>query len=263
MIYDEGFEFFFEGKGRKYSSFFVFSKYAEKTNSMSNVKSRWASFCYTTLIGWYHIGDKWGCFKGTKEGHTEDEVTNGEAENKQDVVEGSMKKKESEYEKSFLQRQQKFITPQYIYPQNEARFMESKFQNKLQLSNTFKDHAKVVDRINTENLSWKAKNYEEFENLTIEEMNKFAGNKKNKDGNYFDIHFGTNKEKELNSENSYSYNNESGSGLESNMRKRDKKNSECDLETIRSRKIEKYEDLPKNFVCWKKFMGSPKSQVII
>ena len=98
MVYDEGFDFSFGQKGSKdFSTYFVFSKYGPNDFKNEKIKSKWTSNCYATLIGWYQVGDKYGCFIGTKKGQDADEITNGEAANKQVVVEGSMK------EKTFLQ----------------------------------------------------------------------------------------------------------------------------------------------------------------
>lgn len=53
-----------------------------------------------------------------------------------------------------------------------------KTRAKLHLTSTFKEHAKVVDRINELNLGWKAFNYDQFSDLTIEQLNKMSGRNK-------------------------------------------------------------------------------------
>jgi len=55
-----------------------------------------------------------------------------------------------------------------------------KIKSKLKLSAGFKEHAKVVDRINSLNLSWKAENYEQFADMTIEDLNHFTGKNRSK-----------------------------------------------------------------------------------
>jgi len=93
MVYDEGFDIVVNKETPSENiSYFAFLKYDEKKPG-SNVKSRYASYCYVTLNGWYHIGDKWGCFQGHKIlGNYEDfdVETNGESENKQNITEDSI-----------------------------------------------------------------------------------------------------------------------------------------------------------------------------
>lgn len=101
MVYDEGFDFHVEEKGVT-SSYFAFLKYDYKLPS-SKVSSKYASYCYVTLVGWYHIGNQWGCFQGHKilpnNGNYNIE-TNGEAENKQTITEDSREDNKTEAESS-------------------------------------------------------------------------------------------------------------------------------------------------------------------
>jgi hypothetical protein len=246
MVYDEGFDFSFgEQNGKDYSSYFVFSKYGKNDNSNSEVKSTWASYCYATLIGWYQVGDKHGCFYGTKTGQKADKVTNGEATNKQVVTQGSMK------EKVFLQTSE-------IKPREEFRFTESKFTERLQLTSEFKDHAKAVERINASNLSWKAAVYSEFEGKTIAELNKMSGRKKSREGSYANFHIKNEDEEEGNYsysqglDNTYSYKNKVRFTTKQSNKNKLRKN----------KKGKKQKEFPRDF-DWREFMGPAKSQVSI
>lgn len=197
MVYDEGFDFHFGKKNSpNFATYFVFSKYGQNSNRSGSIRSKWVSYCYSTLIGWYQIGNKYGCFYGKKKVANANEITNGEATNKQVVVEGSMT------EKVFLETKSKV--------ENESpetyRFSESKFAEKLELNAQFKDHAKFVERINSENLSWKAANYAEYEGLTIADLNKMAGRKKSRNGGFLDYNF--HEKNEIESNNNLELSNE-------------------------------------------------------
>ena len=89
MVYDEGFDVNIGD-----FSFFAFSKYAPNPHRShySNKKDKWLSMCYSTLLGWYHKGNSWGCFFATKDNESPNKVTNGEVNNKLLVVEGTVKK---------------------------------------------------------------------------------------------------------------------------------------------------------------------------
>jgi len=93
MVYDEGFDVNVE----EYS-FFAFSKYSTNPNQSEffsgNKKNKWVSMCYSTLLGWYHKGESWGCFYGHKNNKNSDFITNGEVNNKMIVVENSVKRKD-------------------------------------------------------------------------------------------------------------------------------------------------------------------------
>ena len=68
----------------------MFSKYGPNQNKLPKITSKWVSYCYSTLIGWYHLADSWGCVYGEKQGVDKDEITGGEAENKLEVVQGKI-----------------------------------------------------------------------------------------------------------------------------------------------------------------------------
>jgi cathepsin C len=233
MVYDEGFDFSFGEKNSKnFATYFVFSKYGPNEFRDKGIKTKWASYCYASLIGWYQVGNKYGCFYGVKKGKSADEVTNGEASNKQVVVEGSMTSK------TFLQKNENPI----VLSPPEVRFMESKFSEKLFLNANFKDHSKVVDRINASNLTWKAAVYEEFEGKTIEQLNKLAGRKKSKTGLIADFHL-KNNHNSVFDKMTFQQSNERNSRIWKNTKKNRSKNS-----------------LPRDF-DWTKYVGPAKSQV--
>ncbi len=96
MIYDEGFDINFPESNRSY---FLFSKYGKNDGNLKAIKSKWSSYCYSSLVGWYHIGDEWGCLYGNKLGVDTNRPTNGEADNKQVVLEGSITKKDEDQDK--------------------------------------------------------------------------------------------------------------------------------------------------------------------
>ncbi len=67
----------------------------------------------------------------------------------------------------------------------------------LNLDSSFKNHAEVVERINEMNLGWKAANYEQFQDLTISQINKFSGRKKSK----YHSHYSDKKKGKLHARN--------------------------------------------------------------
>jgi len=231
MVYDEGFDFSFgEINTPGYGTYFTFSKYGLNDRSNEKIATKWVSYCYSTLIGWYQEGEKYGCFVGTKVGVDPNEVTNGEASNKQVVVEGSMT------EKTFLETNQT--------PREEIRFMESKYTERIELTANFKDHSKVVERINAENLSWKAAVYSEFEGKTVEQLNKLAGRKKSRNGMFADFSLRSDQKKTMSKNSFHKFINSEKRARKSLLRKPNRKN----------------EPMPEEF-NWKEYMGPPKSQV--
>jgi hypothetical protein len=186
MVYDEGFDINFKTKdsNKNDRSYFVFSRYGYNIDRTGSIKSKWASYCYSSLIGWYHIGDYWGCFYGVKENANKDEVTNGEATNKLNVVEGIITKRNDSAESNNILNTNS-ITPNDDIGEirsltNEITFLESETKvetldkDKIQLNSEFKDHAKVVEHINSSDFLWKAENYEQFASMTLSELNRFA-----------------------------------------------------------------------------------------
>jgi hypothetical protein len=290
MVYDEGFDFHFgEVNTKDFATYFIFSKYGMNDfKSFPGITTKWVSYCEATLIGWFQVGDNWGCFMGSKRGGDPNKPTNGEATNKQVVVEGSMTNK------VFLQTFEK--------PKEEIRFMQSKFGEKLHLTSSFKDHAKFVTRINaSQDATWKAAVYEEFEGKTIEQLNRIAGRRKSKSSPSADFHF---KETETETETETVIVTENSSVLDSSTNELfgqtvfDKLNaetetiaktvSETDFNSLRNKRARKNkfrftntktsieskkssakvkktsaenkDILPEKF-SWKKYIGAAKSQV--
>ena len=156
MIYNEGFDILAENY-----SFFTFNKYT--------LDKGWKSMCYATLVGFYHKGDNhWGCFYAEKIGEDPNKITNGDLKDKLLVVEGTVKKISK----------MKFKEDNNVF--NNVNFLQSEEKEMLVLDSKFKEHSKVVDKINKMNGLWKAKNYEEYSNLSIEELNSLAGKKRHK-----------------------------------------------------------------------------------
>lgn len=215
MVYDEGFDIVAnKDNPEKTVSYFAFLKYAPKKEG-SKLASKFASYCYVTLNGWYHIGNKWGCFQGKKilpNGQDPDRETNGEATNKQNITENSIVSSffqlddKLNIDVNLTKNKEKSIYPSYSNSDNTLsnsllnsinsvfqnfKFTEiqsssrtkakSKFSETITLHANFKDHASVVDRINASNLSWSAAVYKEFEGKTIAELNEFAGKNKSTD----------------------------------------------------------------------------------
>jgi hypothetical protein len=110
MVYDEGFDVNIEDY-----SFFSFSKYAPnpKADLFVNNKDKWVSMCYSTLIGWFHKGDKWGCFYATKDNESSNHITNGEVNNKLLVVEGTVKNQNDENDFEHIRFKQKRIKSKF------------------------------------------------------------------------------------------------------------------------------------------------------
>jgi hypothetical protein len=215
MVYDEGFDIVFNrNKSLKNDrSYFVFSKYGLNKEASSSIKSKWVSYCYSTLIGWYYIEDYWGCMYGFKLGVNKDEVTNGEAQNKLNVVEGEISNRDSNNESTFTQQRyymdessrngekveadtidvissMSSSSSAGVSGKNnlkkETTFLETKFESELTdknnmvltSSSTFMYNSKLVNAINSENLLFKAHNYEQFSKMSFKELNKFAGRQK-------------------------------------------------------------------------------------
>jgi cathepsin C len=158
MVYNEGFDILAEGY-----SFFTFSKYA------SDIKmgKKWQSLCYSSLVGFYHNGNgDWGCFYAEKQGVDHNQITNGDVKDKLKVVEGTVQK----IAKMRFKEENNFF--------DNVNFLQSNEKETLFLHSKFKDHAKVVEKINKMNGLWTAKNYDEYTNLTIEELNNLAGKRR-------------------------------------------------------------------------------------
>lgn len=283
MVYDEGFDIIFNKNNsiKNDRSYFVFSKYGMNNEGSKSIKSKWVSYCYSTLIGWYHIGNKWGCMYGYKLGVNKDEVTNGEAENKLNVVQGEITRRNKDDEGLYTQQkyymdesssngekveadsfeagstQSSYIKVSESGKNNlkkESAFLETKFESEFTEKNemlltsttTFTYNAMLVEAINSENLLFKAENYEEFSKMSFKELNKFAGRIKRL----------RNKKTSHKKRNGFSSKkiSELGSFIQ---KKSNKLKISKDKENLMA-----INDIPENF-SWAEKMSSPRSQVKI
>ncbi len=208
MVYDEGFDIILEN-----FSFFAFSKYSP------DKFHKWVSKCYSTLIGWYHQGDEWGCFYAEKQGEDPEEQTSTESTGGVLVVEGTVKEK-------------------------DTSFMEDSLSVKLQNSNalTAMSHDEVVEKINTMQNMWSATNYNEFSNMSIRELNNFAGRKK---------HSPHSKKNPHNKINSFDEWLETATNIKKNLKNslKNRKNS-----------LKNNDGFPKEFLKWVPYMSNPRNQ---
>ena len=93
MVYDEGFDILIGDQ-----SYFAFSMYTPRgrISGVPGGKKKWDSKCHATLNGWYHVGNKWGCFYALKQNVGDPyKPTNGEVEGKNIVLEGVIKSQDS------------------------------------------------------------------------------------------------------------------------------------------------------------------------
>jgi hypothetical protein len=229
MIYNEGFEFRFNDKKDNFERYIAFSKYGK--NEGNKFGTPWVSYCYETLVGWYNLGNEWGCFYGKKNVPDADVPTNGDLDDKQFIT--------AEYanisENNSKSNNQK---DSFLALSRLSRFFEKNNSGKFAVHANFKHHSLLVNKLNSANLSWKANNYEEFTGLTTGEIKKMAGTlriskkserrkkKKNKISKSFNAHISNLKEifkcPEMNN---------------------------------------KAENLPENFDTWEDFMGDAPNQV--
>jgi hypothetical protein len=258
MVYNEGFDVLVGDY-----SFFAFSKYALNDNSRPDISSRWISKCYSTLTGWYHKGSEYGCFYAEKMGVNADEITNGEPGNKLLVVENTVQTISSRVERlnnyysttAMISKQE---TLSNEINDDETFFLESKAVSELKLTNEFKDHDRVVERLNSMGNLWKAANYDQFKSMSIQDLNKFAGRKKSshvpplelrmKAVNNNQKSHKVKKDLTLLKKLSNYHLNHKKTFLNPNIRHANSDSS--------------YPDLPREHTEWIKFMSSPRNQVI-
>lgn len=177
--------------------------YSYNNGSLPNVKTRWYSHCYHTTIGWFRTqNNKWGCIWGHKKVQNWKNPTNGEAPAKQRVVENSITK-EAFIEKNsndFNSNNSNNISNNFYDNLNEnnnlfygtnfiqirtnlknRNSLRNKNTNKIQtktllkLNSGFKNHAEIARRINSMNLGWTAKIYENMNDKTLKEVNDMYG----------------------------------------------------------------------------------------
>jgi hypothetical protein len=163
MIYDEGIEFGMgEKKTSNYSNFFLFMNYSLNDGTLPGVRTKFYSHCYQTIIGWFYIkGNYWGCIWGHKKVENWNKPTNGEAPEKQIVLQNSIT------QESFLEKEKttnnnnfnnkdfdynndnynksndNFFSDSYAY---ELNFLQLKTNNKNSIKNTNKNTIKNTNK---------------------------------------------------------------------------------------------------------------------
>lgn len=165
MIYDEGFDVFFDN-----IHYFSFSDFLNKNNHDY-------SRCGRTLIGWW-FNEKTlekGCFRGEKEGDNQILTENSDQTSvvqpkfleKIKLKTKYLFKKEENLNKLFKARKSKrFILKEKV----NQKFIEEKKQFPLlNLITSLNQHV---------NKSWTADLHPDFESLSLKDLNKFAGRKK-------------------------------------------------------------------------------------
>lgn len=160
MVYDEGFEVRFKGM-----KLFTFSYYYPNGE-------KFKSNCSKTCTGWYQSNKngkvEYGCFRGEMVDRDEGKNYINDQTEQLNVVQGVVESKDSQENKKFM-----------FKAKRNMRFKSlnrNKFKETLHLSGKFKEHFKVVERINSlENNLWTAGINERFAGFSIAEMNKMAG----------------------------------------------------------------------------------------
>jgi ABC-type antimicrobial peptide transport system permease subunit len=219
----------------------------------------------STLVGWFHKGNKYGCFFAEKVGVNADEITNGEPGNKLIVVENTVQtvsnRAESNSDFNPTNMISKQETVQNEINDDETFFLESKFTTKIKLSSTFKDHDQVVKRLNSMGNLWKAANYEQYKDMTIEDLNNFAGRNKNK-------HHHKTEEFRLKSTSTSIKSDKVRKDLSllkklSNYHLNHKKTFLKSPPPTLAQSDSSYPDMPREHTQWIKYMSEPRNQVYI
>jgi len=206
MVYDEGFNMDFETL-----SFFAFSKYFIDKSNPSKIKFN--SMCYSTSVGWYHNKDKtkWGCYQAKKLNVDPNEITSKDSKNNVSILEPT-NNLENNIINSMLNMQFRSIGGDIIFNEssnnninslnklnninsngnnqkNNLRnkinktynnsFLQVQIQEKeqslMRLSASFKNHALYISKLNNVKKNWSADLNPQFSQMTIKELNKFAG----------------------------------------------------------------------------------------
>jgi len=275
MVYDEGFDITFDSREKsKTQNFFVFSKYTLNDKKIPEIKSKWSSHCYSTLIGWYYIGSNWGCFYAKRNdvsnpdiatnGEAENQITSKDEENNKNITNEDNSNRTFNTVNIFFEKQEtnRITEPDIIENMsNESNFLESKAnsRNKLTLTAEFRDHSKFVERINSMNKMWKAENYDNFSSMTLAELNSFAGRKRSKNPRMSlfsgkNIFFNDFENEKINEENE--------KNEDSDYSNRFLENSSKKLNGYNKLKPNEAVSIPEEFLEYKKFMSTPRSQVI-
>lgn len=182
MVYDEGFEMHI---GTLH--FFTFSEYHPDEKD----SKKYVSNCGKTLVGWYHdfAKDEYGCVRGKKLDIKEKELEKDNNEEKIKVLDKEIVKSR------FLQRKGNKLL-QHVpislshHLNAKGRISEaSRFKAEeqsnvemLMLSKEFRDHGKILERINNIPKTWTADMHQDFNNTTLHELNRFAARSKSNFG---------------------------------------------------------------------------------
>ena len=162
-VYNEGIDFTIGSKN-------IFAFYYYKKSDSGG----YDSICSKTAVGWF-VDDKtkeYACIRGTKLSGAK-EVNS--MDKKKVVVEGSIKDvplndntEETKLVKN-LRRKMRFKS-------------QLASQSKLKLTSDFKDFDKYVEVLNSNpHSTWKAKNYNEYSNMTLQDLNRFVGRSRGND----------------------------------------------------------------------------------
>jgi cathepsin C len=192
MVYDEGFDIEFS----KYT-FFAFSKYAIDSDFKGGKSFK--SQCYSTCVGWYsnRENNKWGCYKAFKQGVDANKVTYYNTKNTLNIVEPTAQTEDNLHNNildSMMNIQFRSIKDKITFPEEEEKLsiqmkkstklmkMSSSFLAEqemstalLRLDSTFKNHALYIHKLNGIKKNWSAGLHPDFSNMSIRELNKFAG----------------------------------------------------------------------------------------
>jgi len=183
MVYDEGFNIDLGDL-----NFFAFSKYAPSKNSGG--KTNYVSYCYSTCVGWYHNKDKtqWGCYQANKKGVDSDQINYYDTKNFINIVDPNSNT-DSSIINSFLNMNFREKNTEITFEENKennnrlksARFLhnssfiaEREFMM-LKLDSSFKAHSLYLNKLKSVKKSWNAEVHPNFSNLSIKELNRFAG----------------------------------------------------------------------------------------
>ncbi len=207
MVYNEGFNIDFEDL-----SFFAFSKYIIDKSNPSKIE--FDSMCYSTCVGWYHNKDKtkWGCYQAKKLNVDPSEITRKDSKNDVNILEPTnnlenniidsmlnMRFKSFDNEISIVENISNSNNLENInnslnnknlnkhklkYNLRNSNNINNSFlqlqtlekeQTKMFLSASFKNHALYLSKLNKIQKNWNAEVNPQFSQMTIKELNKFAG----------------------------------------------------------------------------------------
>jgi cathepsin C len=177
MVYDEGFIVELND-----FSFFSFSKYKIDNN---NLDKKYVSQCFATCVGWYNTKDKskWGCYKASKDGVDSNTDTFSDTQKmSMNVVEPENIDTTSILNKMLLNMSFKSVKDQVVIDANQpvnrnlrSSFLEEKEGMALKLDSSFNNHSLYLNKLKNVKKSWNAGLHSSFTNLTIKQLNKFAG----------------------------------------------------------------------------------------